>query len=105
VTIQIDHEAFDRATRLVAEIADGLRREHQQVQAEVADLLSGSWQGEAADQFGRAWQTWCRGMDDILAGIGVQNSLLAAVRADLDRTDAGGQAAAQTLQARLGEVR
>jgi WXG100 family type VII secretion target len=104
VTIQVDHEAFDRATRLVADIADGLRGEHDQVQGEVADLLSGSWNGEAADQFGRAWQQWCRGMDDILSGIGLQNALLGVVRADLDRTDASRQLAAQTLHARLGEA-
>jgi WXG100 family type VII secretion target len=105
VTIQVDHEAFDRATRLVTEIADGLRDEHQRVQGEVTDLLSGSWTGQAADQFGRAWQQWCRGMDDILSGIGLQNALLGIVRADLDRTDASRQAAAQALHARLGEAR
>jgi WXG100 family type VII secretion target len=103
VTIQVDHEAFDRATRLVAEIADGLREEHDQVQGEVADLLSGSWTGEAADQFGGAWRQWCRGMDDILSGVGLQNALLGVVRADLDRTDASRQLAAQALHARLGE--
>jgi WXG100 family type VII secretion target len=105
VTIQIDHEAFDRATRLVAEIADGLHEEHQKVQGQVADLLTGAWQGEAADQFGRAWQQWCRGMDDILGGIGLQNALLGIVRADLDRTDSSRQLAAEALHARLGEVR
>jgi WXG100 family type VII secretion target len=103
VTIQIDHEAFDRATRLVAEIADGLRGEHQQVQGEVADLLAGSWHGEAAEQFGRAWRQWCRGMDDILGGIGLQNALLGVVRADMDRTDASRRLAADALHARLGE--
>jgi WXG100 family type VII secretion target len=105
VTIQVDHEAFDRATRLVAEIADRLRGEHDRVNGEVGDLLSGSWNGEAADQFGRAWQQWCRGMDDILSGIGLQNALLGVVRADLDRTDASRRLAAQALHARLGEAR
>jgi WXG100 family type VII secretion target len=105
VTIQVDHEAFDRTTRLVAEIADGLRGEHDRVQGEVADLLSGTWTGEAADQFARAWQQWCRGMDDILSGIGLQNALLRVVRADLDRTDASRQLAAEALHARLGEAR
>jgi uncharacterized protein YukE len=104
VTIQIDHQAFDRATKLVAEIADGLRQEHQQVQADVSDLLSVGWNGVASDQFGQAWLKWCRGMDDILAGIGLQNALLGTVRADLDRTDASRHAAAQVLQSRLGEV-
>ena len=104
MTIQIDHEAFDRATQLVAEIADGLRQEHQKVQGDVADLLSGSWNGEASEQFGRAWRQWCRGMDDILGGIGLQNALLGVVRADLDRTDTSRHLAAQVLQARLGEV-
>ncbi len=104
MTIQIDHEAFDRATRLVAEIADGLRQEHQKVQGEVGDLLAGSWHGEAADQFGQAWRQWCRGMDDILSGIGLQNALLGVVRADLDRTDASRRMAADALHARLGEA-
>jgi WXG100 family type VII secretion target len=104
VTIQIDHEAFDRATRLVSEIADGLRGEHQKVQGEVGDLLSGSWNGEAADQFGQAWRQWCRGMDDILGGIGLQNALLGVVRADMDRTDAARRMAADALHARLGEA-
>jgi hypothetical protein len=39
VTIQVDHGAFDRATRLVAETADGLRGDHDQVQGEVADQM------------------------------------------------------------------
>jgi uncharacterized protein YukE len=104
VTIQVDHEAFDRATRLVADIGDALRKEHQRVQADVSDLLGASWAGAASDQFGHGWSEWCRGMDDILAGIGIQNSLLGVVRADLDRTDASRQAAAAQLQARLGEV-
>jgi WXG100 family type VII secretion target len=104
VTIQIDHEAFDRATRLVAEISEGLRKEHQRVQADVADLLSASWNGQASDQFGQGWREWCRGMDDILSGIGLQNALLGVVRADLDRTDASRQAAATVLHQRLGEV-
>ena len=104
MTIQIDHEAFDRATRLVGEIADGLRREHQQVQSEVADLLSAGWNGVASEQFGRAWQQWCRGMDDILDGIGLQNALLGVVRADLADTDAARRAAAQALHSRLGEA-
>lgn len=103
MTIQVDHEAFDRATRLVAEIGDALRSEHQQVQGEVGDLLSGSWHGEAADQFGQAWRQWCRGMDDVLGGIGLQNALLGVVRADLDRTDASRRLAAEALHARLGE--
>ncbi|HEY3530905.1 MAG TPA: WXG100 family type VII secretion target [Nocardioides sp.] len=104
MTIQIEHEAFDRATRLVAEIADGLRREHQQVQAEVADLLAAGWTGVASEQFGEAWHEWCRGMDDILDGIDLQNALLGVVRADLDRTDGARRAAAEALHARLGET-
>jgi WXG100 family type VII secretion target len=104
VTIQIDHEAFDRATRLVADIGDALRKEHQRVQTDVADLLGAGWAGTASDQFGRGWQEWCHGMDDIPAGIRISNSLLGVVRADLDRTDASRQAAAADLQARLGDV-
>lgn len=46
MTIQVDHEAFDRATRLAGELADGLHWEHDRVQGEVADLLSGTWTGE-----------------------------------------------------------
>jgi WXG100 family type VII secretion target len=104
VTIQIDHHAFDRATRLVADIADGLRQEHEKVQGDVADLLSETWQGAASEQFGQAWQQWCDGMDDILSGIGLQNALLGVVRADLDGTDTSREAAAQVLHSRLGEV-
>jgi hypothetical protein len=104
VTIQIDHEAFDRATRLVADIGDALRKEHQRVQTDVADLLGAGWAGTASDQLGRGWQEWCHGMDDILAGIRISNSLLGVVRADLDRTDASRQAAAADLQARLGDI-
>jgi WXG100 family type VII secretion target len=105
VTIQIDHHAFDRATRLVAEIADGLREEHQRVQADVSDLLSATWNGVASEQFGQTWQQWCHGMDDILSGIGLQNALLGVVRADLDRTDQARAAAAEVLHTRLGEAR
>lgn len=104
MTIQIEHAAFDRATRLVEEIAHDVRHEQRQAQAEVSQLLSSSWNGAASDQFGRAWQQWCRGMDDILSGIGLQNALLAQVRSDLDGTDETQAAAAQLLRARLGEA-
>jgi uncharacterized protein YukE len=104
MTIQIEHAAFDRATRLVEEIAHDVRHEHCQAQAEVSELLSSRWSGAASDQFGRAWQQWCRGMDDVLGGIGLQNALLAQVRSDLDGTDETRAAAARLLQARLGEA-
>jgi len=80
-TVQIDHEAFDRATRLVTDLAAALRREHQDVSDEVANLLDARWNGVAAEQFGDGWRQWCRGMDDLLAGIELQNSLLRSVRA------------------------
>jgi WXG100 family type VII secretion target len=104
MTIQIEHAAFDRAARLVGEIAHDVHQEHRQAQAEVADLLSSGWHGAASDQFGRAWQTWCRGMDDILSGIGLQRALLAQVRSDLDGTDAAQAADARLLRSRLGET-
>jgi len=103
-TVQIDHEAFDRATRLVADLAAALRREHQDVSDEVANLLDARWNGVAAEQFGDGWRQWCRGMDDLLAGIELQNSLLRSVRADLDRTDEQRRTAALHLRQRLGEA-
>jgi WXG100 family type VII secretion target len=104
MSIQVDHEAFDRANRLVSDIGDGLHKEHRKVSADVADLLGSSWHGVAATQFGQAWAEWVKGMDDILAGISLQNALLGVVRADMDRTDSARQAAATYLHARLGDL-
>jgi uncharacterized protein YukE len=104
MTIQIEHAAFDRATRLVEEIAHDVHQEQRQAQAEVSQLLSSSWNGTASDQFGRAWEQWCRGMDAVLSGIGLQNALLARVRSDLDDTDETRAAAARLLRSRLGEA-
>jgi WXG100 family type VII secretion target len=104
MTIQIEHAAFDRATRLVEEIVHDVRHEHRQAQAEVSELLSSGWKGAASDQFGRAWQQWCRGMDDVLSAMGLQNALLAQVRSDLDGTDETRADAARRLRSRLGET-
>ena len=103
MTIRVDHQAFDRATQDLATIADGLRREHQRVQGQVDQLLSSTWSGLAAEQFGEGWQQWCQGMDDLLGAIALQGSLLSAVRADLDRTDQTRALASQALRARLGD--
>jgi WXG100 family type VII secretion target len=101
-TVQIDHEAFDRATQMIADLSDALRREHESVADEVADLLSSRWNGVASEQFGDGWKQWCRGMDDLLGAITTQNTLIRGVRADLDRTDAAREAAALQLHQRLG---
>ena len=103
-TVQIDHEAFDRATQMIADLSDALRREHESVADEVADLLSARWNGVASEQFGHGWKQWCRGMDDLLGAITTQNTLIQGVRADLDRTDAAREAAALHLHQRLGEA-
>ena len=103
-TVQIDHEAFDRANQLIAELADALRREHQEVSDDVTDLLSARWNGVAAEQFGDGWKQWCRGMEDLLGAIATQNRLIQDVRVDLDRTDEARSAAAQHLQQRLGGI-
>jgi hypothetical protein len=68
VTIQIDHEAFDRATRLVAGIAAGHRKEHRHLQADVADLLSAGWNGVASEQRGQGWQGGAAGWTTFSTG-------------------------------------
>lgn len=101
MTLQVDQAAFRRAVGLTGEIKTALTKEYAAVRGDVEDLLA-SWGGTAADQFGKAWAEWCQAMGEILDGIGLDESLLDVVRAEVDGDDRDQQAALAALQAKLG---
>lgn len=101
VTLQVDQAAFRRAVGLTGEIKTALTKEYAAVRGDVDDLLA-SWGGTAAEQFGKAWAEWCQGMTEILDGIGLDESLLGVVRAEVDGTDQDRRAAMAALHAKLG---
>lgn len=101
VTLQIDEAAFRRAVGHTGDIKTALTKEHAAIRADVDDLLA-TWGGTAAEQFGKAWGEWCQAMTEILDGIGLDESLLGVVRAEVDGTDQQRGAAMAALHAKLG---
>jgi uncharacterized protein YukE len=101
VTLQVDQAAFRRAVGLTGDIKTALTKEYAAIRADVDDLLAG-WGGVAAEQFGKAWGEWCEGMTAVLDGIGLDESLLGVVRAEVDGTDQDRKAALAALHAKLG---
>lgn len=104
MSVRAEVQALRRASAQIAQIRHDISTEHDRVISDVEDLLDGRWTGVAADQFRTAWREWCRGMKDVLEGLGLESAAIAYTRAELVGTDAERAAAARRLEDRLGEV-
>lgn len=106
MSFSAESAAMAHASRMVADLADDVRREHERLGGEVSGLLGGGWSGVAADQYSRAWQQWCDGMLKILAGLHTESQLIAQSQAAYESSDADAtgrmQPLASRLQSRLG---
>ena len=102
MTIASDFGELDRASRLVADIADHLTREKAKVSADIEALTSAGWQGMAADQYAQAWQDWVEGADRVLDALRAESRLLAIQRQDFQSTDGTISDGMSALHSRLG---
>ena len=102
MTLQAEYAALAHGSNAITEVASTLSKEHDRVAAQVADLLAGRWQGEAATRFGSAWDTWCKGMRELLSGLGLESAAIDLTRAELCGSDGQTQAAMIHLTSRLG---
>lgn len=102
MTIESDFAQMQRASELIAEIADLLGQEKARAHEQVEALTTAGWEGEAARQYADAWRDWADGADRVLDALRAESGLIAAQRASFMSTDgavAGGMA---RLQGRLG---
>lgn len=102
--VKAELQGLSRASAQIAQIRRDITTEHDRLISDVEDLLDARWTGAAAEQFRTAWREWCRGMKDVLEGLGLESAAIAYTRAELVGTDAERAAAARRLETRLGEV-
>ncbi len=74
------------AQGFLSDTAGDLSREINVVADDVSDLLT-SWTGGAATAFGKGWQQWHTGIDEVLDGLGRMATLLAASADTYQHTD------------------
>jgi len=102
MTLQLEPAELTIARQRVGAVHDELVAEQAELSRRVEHLLEGSWSGGAATQFRTAWAEWCRGMRDLLTGVGLEGDALALTRAELVGVDEERAAIARRLHARLG---
>jgi len=102
MTLQLDPAALNRAHRRVGALHEELVAQQAGLSRQVDALLQSRWSGAAAAQFRTAWLQWCRGMGDLLSGIGLEGDALELARAELVGADTARADAARRLHERLG---
>jgi WXG100 family type VII secretion target len=104
MTLQLEPAELALARRRIGALHDDLVSEQAVLSRQVEQLLDSSWSGGAATQFRTAWAQWCRGMRDVLLGVGLEGDAIALTRAELMRIDVERAAVTRRLQERLGQA-
>ena len=100
-TLQLDPARFGAGRRALTDRLADLTARRTEV-GEAVDALLRGLRGEAADSFRVGWEEWRAAADEVIAGLGRQLSALAAVDADVVRSDDDAAVAAAGLRGRLG---
>jgi WXG100 family type VII secretion target len=61
---------------MLGQISDDVHAEMGVLRREMDELLTGGWQGAAAEGFARGWDQWLRGATDVVDGLGSMGRLL-----------------------------
>lgn len=72
---------------MLADISQEVHTEMGVVKAEVDALLSGGWQGKAADGFIQGWEQWQTGANDVLSALQAMGRLLSTTGRDYNSVD------------------
>jgi WXG100 family type VII secretion target len=83
----VTHGALADAAGAAAAATERLRLDRNRIDAAVDGLLTGGWQGAAADSFRDCWDAWLLGAHDVIEGLDAMSSLLAASRLDYQQQD------------------
>lgn len=93
--------AMTTAARTIDTIHQDIVAEHDRLQGQVDSLLSGGWTGVAAQQYSTAWQDWCTGMTEILAGLQAESVLIDQARERFAVSDADSQQGMNQISGRM----
>ena len=102
VTIESDFAEMQRASELIAEIADLLVQEKTRAHAQVEALTTAGWEGAAARKYADAWRDWADGADRVLDALRAKSGLIATQRASFIGTDGAVSDGMARLHGRLG---
>ena len=101
MTLQVDPAELATARQRIGALHDELVTEQAALSRRVEHLLDGSWSGGAATQFRTAWSQWCRGMRDLVTGVGLEGDAIALTRAELVGVDEERAAVTRRMHERL----
>lgn len=77
---------------MLSDISREVHDTMQVLRAEVDALLSGGWQGSAAQGFAQGWDQWQTGAKDVLEGLAAMGRLLGTTGRDYGALDEGSAA-------------
>jgi WXG100 family type VII secretion target len=83
----VTHDALADAAGAAAGATERLRVDRNRIDTAVDGLLTGGWQGSAADSFRDCWDAWLVGARDVIEGLDAMSSLLVATRLDYQQPD------------------
>ncbi len=101
MTVQVIHDAFERAKSDVRAAASELRTTRASIDERVNNFLGQGWTGIAAESFLPEWAEWLEGATDLEEGLVAMADLLHAAQADFIRQDDASQAALDGISARI----
>lgn len=101
-SMSMDHPALASAVADVRATADELERGRTTLHTSFGGFLGGGWTGQAADSFVGGWDDWSEGVGKVLEALQSIAGLLEGHGVDVRAQDAGAEAAAGHLHARLG---
>lgn len=101
-SMSMDHPALASAVADVRATADELERGRATLHTSFGTFLGGGWTGQAAESFVGGWDDWSAGVGKVLDALQSIAGLLEGHGADVRGQDAGAEAAAVQLHARLG---
>jgi WXG100 family type VII secretion target len=72
---------------MLRQISDEVRTALRNLESEMDALLTGGWQGSAADGFAQGWQQWRAGAGEVLDGLETMGRLLGQTGQDYHTVD------------------
>ena len=99
--INLVHDAMHRSIGQTRAARDRLAEDRRTAGTSVHSLLTGGWQGVAADAFAEAWTEWLEAADRVAEGLESMASLLEAHQRDMARQDDSTQRALDAVSARI----
>lgn len=101
MTIDVVHEALNKAKADVRAAASELRTTRSSIDRRINGFLGDGWTGVAAESFVPAWNDWLDGAVDLEEGLVATAELLDAFHRDIRQQDEGSQRRLDTISSRI----